>query len=84
MDVELEEFEDDELVNELEERGWYVYSEEQEDVDSVYDKFNRDHYIISTGYDSKELREHLIEILQCGHHVNDYELLAMINDKLRR
>ena len=84
VDIELEEFEDDELIDELEERGYYVYNEEQEDADTVYEKFNKDNYIIGTNYDGKELREHLIDILQCGHHVNDYELLALINDRLQR
>lgn len=81
VNVDLEEFEDDELIEELEYRGYTIDKDEEEDEDDVPETSKNRmpfSYTIKRCFDRHQLRTHLENITGCGGYVSNEELLEQL------
>ena len=81
VNVDLGDFEDDELIEELEDRGYTIDKDEEEDEDDV-PKTSRKRmpssYTIKRCFDRHQLRSHLENITGCGGYVSNEDLLEQL------
>ena len=81
IDVDLDEFDDDDLIEELEDRGYTVGDKEEDEEDEVPENSrNRmpSSYTIKRCFDRHQLRTHLENITGCGGYVSNEELLEQL------
>lgn len=80
VNVDLGDFEDDELIEELEDRG-YTIDKDEEDDDEVPETSRKrmpSSYTIKRCFDRHQLRTHLENITGCGGYVSNEELLEQL------
>ena len=85
VNVDLGDFEDDELIEELEDRGYTIDKDEEEDEDEVPETSRKrmpSSYTIRRDFDRHQLRTHLENITGCGGYVSNEELLNQLKDLL--
>ena len=81
VNVDLGDFEDDELIEELEDRGYTIDKDEEEDEDEVPETSRKrmpSSYTIKRCFDRHQLRTHLENIAGCGGYVSNEELLEQL------
>lgn len=81
VNVDLGDFEDDELIEELEDRGYTIDKDDEEEDDEVSETSrNRlpSSYTIKRCFDRHQLRTHLENITGCGGYVSNEELLEQL------
>ena len=81
VNVDLGDFEDDELIEELEDRGYTIDKDEEEDNDEVPETSRKrmpSSYTIKRCFDRHQLRTHLENITGCGGYVSNEELLEQL------
>ena len=82
IDVDIDEFYDDDLIEELESRGYTVgHDDEEEDEDEVSETSRKrmpSSYTIKRCFDRHQLRTHLENITGCGGYVSNEELLEQL------
>lgn len=82
IDVDIDEFYDDDLIEELESRGYTVKkNDEEEDEDEVSETSRKrmpSSYTIKRFFDRHQLRTHLENITGCGSYVSNEELLEQL------
>ena len=82
IDVDIDEFDDDDLIEELKSRGYTVGDEdEEEDEDEVPETSRKrmpSSYTIKRCFDRHQLRTHLENITGCGGYVSNEELLEQL------
>lgn len=81
VNVDLGDFEDDELIEELEDRGYTIDKDEEEDDDEVPETSRKrmpSSYTIKRCFDRHQLRTHLENITGCGGYVSNEELLEKL------
>lgn len=86
--MDIEDFTDLELTEELEYRGYAVYEEEIEEIDKedVYDKcwddINKAYFALQKDSSSNQLRDFLLDVVGRGHYISNDELLLLLKEKL--
>lgn len=83
--MDIEDFTDLELTEELEYRGYAVYDEEvdKEDVyDECWDDINKAYFTLQKDFSSNQLRDFLLDVVGRGHYVSNDELLLLLKEKL--
>lgn len=81
VNVDLGDFEDDELIEELEDRGYTIDKDEEDDNDDVPETSRKrmpSSYTIKRCFDRHQLRTHLENITGCGGYVSNEELLEQL------
>ena len=81
VNVDLGDFEDDELIEELEDRGYTIDKDEEDDDDEVPEASRKrmpSSYTIKRCFDRHQLRTHLENITGCGGYVSNEELLEQL------
>ena len=81
VNVDLGDFEDDELIEELEDRGYTIDKDEEDDDDEVPETSKKrmpSSYTIKRCFDRHQLRTHLENITGCGGYVSNEELLEQL------
>ena len=81
VNVDLGDFEDDELIEELEDRGYTIDKDEEEDEDDVPETSRKrmpSSYTIKRCFDRHQLRSHLENITGCGGYVSNEDLLEQL------
>lgn len=81
VNVDLGDFEDDELIEELEDRGYTIDKDEEDDSDEVPETSRKrmpSSYTIKRCFDRHQLRTHLENIAGCGGYVSNEELLEQL------
>ena len=81
VNVDLGDFEDDELIEELEDRGYTIDKDEKDDDDEVPETSRKrmpSSYTIKRCFDRHQLRTHLENITGCGGYVSNEELLEQL------
>ena len=81
VNVDLGDFEDDELIEELENRGYTIDKDEKDDDDEVPETSRKrmpSSYTIKRCFDRHQLRTHLENITGCGGYVSNEELLEQL------
>lgn len=82
IDVDIDEFDDDDLIEELKPRGYTVGDDdEEEDEDEVPETSRKrmpSSYTIKRCFDRHQLRTHLEKITGCGGYVSNEELLEQL------
>ena len=81
VNVDLGDFEDDELIEELEDRGYTIDKDDGEEDDEVSETSrNRlpSSYTIKRCFDCLQLRTDLENITGCGSYVSNEELLEQL------
>ena len=81
VNVDLGDFEDDELIEELEDRGYTIDKDEEEDEDDDPETSRKrmpSSYTIKRCFDRHQLRTHLENITGCGGYVSNEELLEQL------
>lgn len=81
VNVDLGDFEDDELIEELEDRGYTIDKDEEDDDDDVPETSRKrmpSSYTIKRCFDRHQLRTHLENITGCGGYVSNEELLQQL------
>ena len=81
VNVDLGDFEDDELIEELEDRGYTIDKDEEDDNDEVPETSRKrmpSSYTIKRCFDRHQLRTHLENITGCGGYVSNEELLEQL------
>lgn len=85
VEVDLDDFDEDEIVSYLEDKGYTVeYDGEPEEQENpnLREKRLPSHYSIKRCFDNRELREHLLNIAGLGSYVSNEELVNRIKDLL--
>lgn len=85
IDVDIDEFDDDDLIEALEDRGYTIDKDDEEEDDEVSETSrNRlpPSYTIKRCFDRHQLRTHLENITGCGGYVSNEELLEQLKDLL--
>ena len=83
--IDLEDFDSDELICELEYRGYYVSEEDMEEriEGEVEYRYKHDYFVLPKFFQRLQLRDLLCEIVECGTTtVSDDELLKKLKDKI--
>lgn len=89
--IDLEDFDSDELICELEDRGYYVYEDEMETEEDMEERiegeveyrYKNDYFVLPKFFQRLQLRDFLCEIVECGTTtVSDDELLKKLKDKI--
>ena len=81
VNVDLGDFEDDELIEELEDRGYTIDKDEEDDDDEVPETSRKrmpSSYTIKRCFDRHQLRTHLENITGCGGYASNEELLEQL------
>lgn len=76
IDIELDEFEDDELIDEMKSRGFTVLDEDDE-------VSNEDGFFLPNLFDRHQLRKHLLNITGLGSYVTDEDILSELKSLLK-
>ena len=85
VEVDLDEFDEDEIVSYLEDKGYTVeYDGEPEEQEQPEPSRKRlpSHYSIKRCFDSRELRDHLVTRAGVGSYVSNEELVNRIKELL--
>ena len=85
VEVDLDEFDEDEMVSYLEGKGYTVeYDGEPEEQEQSEPSRKRlpSHYSIKRCFDNRELREHLLNLAGLGSYVSNDELVNRIKELL--
>ena len=85
VEVDLDEFDEDEIVSYLEDKGYTVeYDGEPEEQEQSEPSRKRlpSHYSIKRCFDNRELREHLQNLSGLGSYVSNDELVNRIKELL--
>ena len=85
VEVDLDDFDEDEIVSYLEDKGYTVeYDGEPEEQEQSEPSRKRlpSHYSIKRCFDSRELREHLLNLAGLGSYVSNDELVNRIKELL--
>lgn len=83
--MDIEDFTDLELQEELEYRGYAVCDEEidKEDVyDECWDDINKAYFTLQKDFSSNQLRDFLLDVVGRGHYISNDELLLLLKEKL--
>lgn len=89
--MDIEDFTDLELQEELEYRGYAVYDEEIEEVEEVdkedvydecWDDINKAYFTLQKDFSSNQLRDFLLDVVGRGHYISNDELLLLLKEKL--
>lgn len=80
VEVDIDEFDDDDLIEELKSRGYTV--EDEGDVLETSRTRMPSSYTIRRDFDRHKLRDHLLNLTGQGSYVSDDELLERIKDLL--
>ena len=81
VNVDLGDFEDDELIEELEDRGYTIDKDEEDDDDEIPETSRKrmpSSYTIKRCFDRHQLRTHLENVTGCGGYVSNEELLEQL------
>lgn len=82
VDVDIDEFDDDDLIEELESRGYTVEEKDDEKDEDDVPETSRTRmpssYTINRFFDRHQLRTHLENITGCGGYVSNEELLEQL------
>lgn len=82
IDVDLDEFDDDDLIEELEDRGYTVSDKDEEEDEDEVPETSRTRmpssYTINRLFDRHQLRDHLLNLTGQGSYVSDDELLEQL------
>ena len=81
VNVDLGDFEDDELIEELEDRGYTIDKDEEDDDDEIPETSRKrmpSSYTIKRCFDRHQLRTHLENITGYGGYVSNEELLEQL------
>ena len=81
VNVDLGDFEDDELIEELEDRGYTIDKDEEDDDDEIPETSRKrmpSSYTIKRCFDRHQLRTHLENITGCGGYVSNEKLLEQL------
>jgi hypothetical protein len=82
VDVDIDDFDDDDLIEELESRGYTVEeTDDEKDEDDVPETSRTrmpSSYTINRFFDRHKLRTHLENITGCGGYVSNEELLEQL------
>ena len=81
VDVDIDEFDDDDLIEELESRGYTVEKDDEEDEGDAPETSRTrmpSSYTIRRDFDRHQLRTHLENITGCGGYVSNEELLEQL------
>lgn len=82
VDVDIDEFDDDDLIEELESRGYTVEKNDDEEVEGDVPETSRTRmpssYTIRRDFDRHKLRDHLLNLTGQGSYVSDDELLEQL------
>ena len=85
VEVDLDEFDEDEIIDYLESKGYTVeYDGEPEEQEQPEPSRKRlpSHYSIKRCFDNRELREHLQNLSGLGSYVSNDELVNRIKELL--
>lgn len=86
VDVDIDEFDDDDLIEELESRGYTVEEKDDEEDEGDVPEISRTRmpssYTIRRDFDRHKLRDHLLNLTGQGSYVSDDELLERIKELL--
>ena len=85
VEVDLDDFDEDEIVSYLEDKGYIVeYDGEPEQQEQPEPSRKRlpSHYTIKRCFDNRELREHLLNLAGVGSYVSNEELVNRIKELL--
>ena len=87
VDVDIDEFNDNDLIDELEKRGYTVIEDSDEvDEDEITVASSKIRmpsiYIISRDFTRQQLREHLEHITGCGGYQTNEEVLNKLKELL--
>ena len=81
IDVDIDEFDDDDLIEALEDRGYTIDKDEEDDDDEIPETSRKrmpSSYTIKRCFDRHQLRTHLENITGCGGYVSNEELLEQL------
>ena len=88
MDRELEHFSAEELIRELEERGYFYVYDEPVDTDEVWFEtdvdYKRENLVLPKDFDKNQLVDFLLEALGLGHYITNGQLLEKLNIFINR
>lgn len=86
VEVDIDEFDDDDLIEELESRGYTVEEKDDEEDEGDVPETSRTRmlssYTIRRDFDRHKLRDHLLNLTGQGSYVSDDELLERIKELL--
>lgn len=82
VEVDLDDFDEDEIVEYLEDKGYTVGYNGKPEVPEPSRKRLPSSYTIKRCFDNKELREHLLNIAGMGSYVSNEELVNRIKELL--
>lgn len=82
VEVDIDEFDDDDLIEELESRGYTVEEKDDEEDEGDIPETSRTRmpssYTIRRDFDRHKLRDHLLNLTGQGSYVSDDELLEQL------
>lgn len=82
VDVDIDEFDDNDLIEELESRGYTVEEKDDEEDEGDVPETSRTRmpssYTIRRDFDRHKLRDHLLNLTGQGSYVSDDELLEQL------
>lgn len=82
VEVDIDEFDDDDLIEELEARGYTVNEDDDEEDEGDIPETSRTRmpssYTIRRDFDRHKLRDHLSNLTGQGSYVSDDELLEQL------
>lgn len=82
VEVDLDDFDEDEIVEHLEDKGYTVEYNGKPEAPEPSRKRLPSSYTIKRCFDNKELREHLLNIAGMGSYVSNEELVNRIKELL--
>lgn len=86
VEVDIDEFDDDDLIEELESRSYTVEEKDDEEEEGDIPETSRTRmpssYTIPRNFDRHKLRDHLLNLTGQGSYVSDDELLQRIKELL--
>ena len=82
VEVDLDDFDEDEIVEYLEDKGYTVEYDGKPEAPEPPRNRLPSSYTIKRRFDNKELREHLLNIAGMGSYVSNEELVNRIKELL--
>lgn len=82
VEVDIEEFDDDDLIEEIESRGYVVAEDDDNDDKNPFSTGFPEAYSIRRNFNNIELREHLLAITDLGHSVSNEYLINQLKHML--
>lgn len=85
IDIDLSEFDSNDLIEELEDRGYIVLSEEKEEEEENATKTRfASSYRIDRLFDAAQLRQHLVDITDSTSFASTEEILEKLKNLLNK